>query len=145
MAAAHAPGAARATEEDVAAVAPVDLAQVEADAYWCLSKLLDQIQDHYTFAQRGIQRMVFKLKELVARIDAPLHAHLAYQGLHFIQFAFRWMNWITFDIFDIYPPQCVGSFLSRLLTTTLLPVCVVVVVLGLSLICLLYTSDAADE
>ena len=36
--------------------------QVEADAYWCLSKLLDSIQDHYTFAQPGIQRMVFKLK-----------------------------------------------------------------------------------
>ena len=73
-------------------MAPVDLAQVEADAYWCLSKLLDQIQDHYTFAQPGIQRMVFKLKEIVARIDGPLHAHLAEQGLAFIQFAFRWMN-----------------------------------------------------
>ena len=35
---------------------------MEADAYWCLSKLLDSIQDHYTFAQPGIQRMVFKLK-----------------------------------------------------------------------------------
>ena len=65
---------------------------MEADAYWCLSKLLDSIQDHYTFAQPGIQRMVFKLKEIVARIDAPLHAHLAEQGLSFIQFAFRWMN-----------------------------------------------------
>jgi hypothetical protein len=66
--------------------------QVEADAYWCLSKLLDSIQDHYTFAQPGIQRMVFKLKEIIARIDAPLHAHLQDQGLAFIQFAFRWMN-----------------------------------------------------
>ena len=36
--------------------------------------------------------MVFKLKELIARIDGPLHAHLGEQGLHFIQFAFRWMN-----------------------------------------------------
>lgn len=37
----------------------------EADAYWCLCKLLDGIQDHYTHAQPGIQRTVFRLKELV--------------------------------------------------------------------------------
>ena len=46
--------------------------QAEADSYWCLSTLLDAIQDHYTFAQPGIQRMVFKLSHLVKRIDAPL-------------------------------------------------------------------------
>jgi len=38
---------------------------VEADCYWCLSKLLDSIQDHYTDAQPGIQRTVFRIKELV--------------------------------------------------------------------------------
>jgi hypothetical protein len=27
------------------------------------------MQDHYTFAQPGIQRLVFRLKELVRRID----------------------------------------------------------------------------
>lgn len=68
------------------------LAEVEADCYWCLSKLLDVIQDHYTFAQPGIQRMVFRLREIVQRIDKPLHAHLHAQGVQFIQFAFRWMN-----------------------------------------------------
>lgn len=45
------------------------ISNVEADCYWCLSKLLDGMQDHYTFAQPGIQRLVFKLKELVNRID----------------------------------------------------------------------------
>ena len=33
----------------------------------CLCKLLDGIQDHYTYAQPGIQRTVFRLKELVRR------------------------------------------------------------------------------
>jgi len=80
------------SREDVDQIEPHVLAQVEADSYWCLSKLIDSIQDHYTFAQPGIQRMVFKLKELVARIDSKLHNHLVEQGLHFIQFAFRWMN-----------------------------------------------------
>lgn len=37
----------------------------EADSYWCLCKLLDSIQDHYTHAQPGIQRTVFRLQELV--------------------------------------------------------------------------------
>ena len=38
---------------------------VEADAYFCLCKLLEGIQDHYTYAQPGIQRTVFSIKELV--------------------------------------------------------------------------------
>ena len=88
----HLPRDRPAKPEDVAAMAPATLAEVEADTFWCLSKLIDSIQDHYTFAQPGIQRMVFKLKELTARIDAKLHAHLMEQNLHFIQFAFRWMN-----------------------------------------------------
>lgn len=86
------PDARPATADDVDALPEGALSEIEADAYWCLSKLLDAIQDHYTFAQPGIQRMVFKLSELVARIDAPLHTHLTEQGLQFIQFAFRWMN-----------------------------------------------------
>ncbi|GAB2286576.1 hypothetical protein Dimus_020973 [Dionaea muscipula] len=65
---------------------------IEADCYWCLSKLLDGMQDHYTFAQPGIQRLVFKLKELVWRIDEPVSRHMEEQGLEFLQFAFRWFN-----------------------------------------------------
>ncbi|KAJ9475639.1 GTPase-activating protein GYP1 [Pseudozyma hubeiensis] len=68
------------------------LEAIEADTFWCLSKLLDGIQDNYIFAQPGIQRQVRRLGELVARIDAPLHAHLQEQGVEYMQFAFRWMN-----------------------------------------------------
>ncbi|KAK9804775.1 hypothetical protein WJX72_004752 [[Myrmecia] bisecta] len=65
---------------------------VEADSYWCLCKLLDGIQDHYTYAQPGIQRSIFHLKELVRRIDEPVAQHLDNEGLEFLQFAFRWVN-----------------------------------------------------
>ncbi|RHZ90101.1 hypothetical protein Glove_8g34 [Diversispora epigaea] len=65
---------------------------IEADSFWCLSKLLDGIQDNYTFAQPGIQRQINKLKDLINRIDEPLATHLQEEGLEFIQFAFRWMN-----------------------------------------------------
>ncbi|KAG6920259.1 hypothetical protein DXG01_005028 [Tephrocybe rancida] len=65
---------------------------VEADSFWCLSRLLDGIQDNYIIAQPGIQRSVRRMAELVARIDVPLSAHLASQSVEFMQFAFRWMN-----------------------------------------------------
>ncbi|KAG0296055.1 GTPase-activating protein [Dissophora globulifera] len=68
------------------------LAAIEADSYWCLTKLLDGIQDNYTHAQPGIQRQIVKLRELICRIDAPLAAHLQSEHVEFIQFSFRWMN-----------------------------------------------------
>ncbi len=65
---------------------------VEADSYWCLTKLLDDIQDNYIFAQPGIQRQVGALRDLTMRIDAGLARHLENEGVQFIQFSFRWMN-----------------------------------------------------
>lgn len=65
---------------------------VEADSFWCLTKLLDGIQDNYIYAQPGIQRQVAALRDLTARIDASLAKHLEQEGVEFIQFSFRWMN-----------------------------------------------------
>ncbi|KDD73164.1 hypothetical protein H632_c2468p0, partial [Helicosporidium sp. ATCC 50920] len=80
-----APGAAEQLPEEVLLV-------VEADAYWCLSKLLDGIQDQYTYAQPGIQRALFRMHEVVCRVDGGLAEHLHGQGLEPVQFAFRWIN-----------------------------------------------------
>ena len=77
---------------------------LECDIFWCLSKLLDRIQDNYTFAQPGIQRMVFKLRELIQRIDAPLDAHLDHQSVQYIHFAWRWCHVLLMREF----PMCVG-------------------------------------
>ena len=60
---AHLPGPMQAWQ--VGGLSEEDMLCVEADAYFCLSKLLDGIQDHYTHAQPGIQRTVFSMKELV--------------------------------------------------------------------------------
>ncbi|XP_049879509.1 TBC1 domain family member 22B [Pectinophora gossypiella] len=65
---------------------------IEADSFWCLSKFLDSIQDNYIFAQLGIQYKVNQLKELIRRIDLPLHEHLQSHGVDYLQFSFRWMN-----------------------------------------------------
>ena len=68
------------------------LQNIEADSFWCLTKLLDGIQDNYTFAQPGIQNKVSLLKDLMKRIDFELHQHLETHQVEYLQFAFRWMN-----------------------------------------------------
>lgn len=77
---------------DVSRVPAEVLRNVEADTYWCVSKLLDGIQDNYTFAQPGIQTKVRVLEELVSRIDEQVHRHLEQHEVRYLQFAFRWMN-----------------------------------------------------
>ncbi|TYZ59246.1 hypothetical protein PybrP1_007887 [[Pythium] brassicae (nom. inval.)] len=78
---------------ELAEVSDEALQTVEADSYWCLTKLLDGIQDHYTFAQPGLQRMVQRMEELVHRCDSDLFKHIVErEGVQFVQFAFRWMN-----------------------------------------------------
>jgi len=56
----------------VANLAEASRQHLEADCFWCLSKLLEGIQDNYTFAQPGIQQRISSLKELVSRIDSEL-------------------------------------------------------------------------
>lgn len=76
----------------VARLDPELLRPLEADSFWCMSKLLDGIQDNYTFAQPGIQRQVNQLKDLTSRINCPLHDHLVMHNVEYLQFSFRWMN-----------------------------------------------------
>ena len=68
------------------------LDSVEADSFWCLTKLLDGIQDNYIYAQPGIVRQVNSLRDLTTRIDSGLAKHFESEGIEFMQFSFRWMN-----------------------------------------------------
>uniref|UniRef100_A0AAY4DC30 Rab-GAP TBC domain-containing protein n=1 Tax=Denticeps clupeoides TaxID=299321 RepID=A0AAY4DC30_9TELE len=77
---------------DVSSLREEALRNIEADSFWCMSKLLDGIQDNYTFAQPGIQRKVKALEELVSRIDETVHRHMQQFEVEYLQFAFRWMN-----------------------------------------------------
>uniref|UniRef100_A0A8C5HX37 Rab-GAP TBC domain-containing protein n=1 Tax=Gouania willdenowi TaxID=441366 RepID=A0A8C5HX37_GOUWI len=77
---------------DVSSLQEEALRNIEADSFWCMSKLLDGIQDNYTFAQPGIQKKVKALEELVSRIDESVHRHMHHYEVEYLQFAFRWMN-----------------------------------------------------
>lgn len=79
-------------EWQVDSLSEATVTEVEADSYCCLCRLLEGIQDHYTHAQPGIQRMVFSVRELVRRIDEPISQHMETENLEFLQFSFRWVN-----------------------------------------------------
>lgn len=74
---------------------------VSADCFWCLTKLLDGIQDNYIHSQPGIQRQVSQLRDLVRRIDSGLAKHLNDVQVQFIQFSFRWMNCMLMREFSV--------------------------------------------
>ncbi|RKP09484.1 rab-GTPase-TBC domain-containing protein [Thamnocephalis sphaerospora] len=79
-------------EFDIGELPEEVLTVIEADSFWCMTKLLDGIQDNYTHGQPGIQRQIGRLRELIGRIDAPLAQHLESESVEYIQFSFRWMN-----------------------------------------------------
>ena len=79
-------------EWDLSTLTEDELLEIEADSYWCLCKLLDGIQDHYTYAQPGIQKTLFHVGELITRIESRVAEHFESEGVEYMQFAFRWVN-----------------------------------------------------
>ena len=79
----------------------IDMLAVEADLYWMISKLLQNLQDHYTFSQPGIQRLVIKLELLMKKVDADLMNHLEAEQLPLMQITFRWFNCLLVREFDV--------------------------------------------
>lgn len=77
------------------------LKDVEADTFWCLTKLLEQITDNYIHGQPGILKQVKNLGQLVKRIDQDLYNHFQNENVEFIQFAFRWMNCLLMREFQM--------------------------------------------
>lgn len=77
---------------DVSQIEDKKFKEIESDTFWCFSLFMDFIQDHYTFAQPGIQKMVQKLENIIEKIDHELYAHMKKEKLDFMHFSFRWMN-----------------------------------------------------
>jgi len=79
------------TDEDLMIT---NLDDIEADIYWCMTHFLSGIQDHYTYAQPGIQKMLFQLSVFLDRLDKKTADHIKQEGVEYMQFAFRWINCI---------------------------------------------------
>eukprot|EP00475_Leptophrys_vorax_P022662 TRINITY_DN3087_c0_g1_i6.p1 TRINITY_DN3087_c0_g1~~TRINITY_DN3087_c0_g1_i6.p1 ORF type:complete len:212 (+),score=42.10 TRINITY_DN3087_c0_g1_i6:130-765(+) len=69
-----------------------DWIAIEARTFWCFSRVLETIQDHYTRDQPGIQKKVFHLKQLIDQIDPSINTYLEDIGLTYHTFAYLWMN-----------------------------------------------------
>ncbi|KAL7712803.1 Rab-GAP TBC domain-containing protein [Entamoeba marina] len=70
----------------------IQLKNVEADTYWCLSLLLENVQDHYTSSQHKIFEQLNVMKQLLAKVNTDLYQHFIDKNVEYFQFAFRWFN-----------------------------------------------------
>ena len=79
-----------------------DMLNAEADTFWCLSKLIDDIQDNYTDLQPGVHKIINKMKALIQQADPDVLKHLEDLEIDFITFAYRWVSCYLTREFDIY-------------------------------------------
>jgi hypothetical protein len=68
------------------------LAEIEADCYFCFSKVLDGLQDCFTKGQPGIYRMLEMLGRVVRVVNPGFADWMDKQEIAYEEFAFRWMN-----------------------------------------------------
>ncbi|XP_036063502.1 TBC1 domain family member 22A [Onychomys torridus] len=74
-------------EVDVSSVPEEVLRNIEADTYWCMSKLLDGIQGQPIITSYGPDCL-----PATAAWLKRVHRHLDGHEVQYLQFAFRWMN-----------------------------------------------------
>lgn len=51
------------------------LKNIEADSYWCFTKILNEVLDNYTTTWPGIQKSFLTIKEILNRVDPELFHH----------------------------------------------------------------------
>jgi hypothetical protein len=78
------------------------LIKVEADVFWCLSKLVDDVQDNYTEMQPGVHKIIFKMKKLIEQADPEVLTHLDNLDINFMDFAYRWVSCYLTREFTMY-------------------------------------------
>jgi hypothetical protein len=86
---------------DLSSVAEDALREIEADCFWCFSKLLDGLQDLYTKDQPGLYKMLDALASVVDRVDPRLGAWIHSEEIQYQEFAFRWMNCLLVREFSV--------------------------------------------
>ena len=87
--------------EDLREIPQDKLKEIEADCFWCFSKLLDGLQDLYTKDQPGLYRMLDSLRTVIERVDPQLDKQIKDEDIQYQEFAFRWMNCLLVREFSI--------------------------------------------
>lgn len=68
------------------------LNNIEADCFWCFSRLMDGIQDVYTRDQPGMHRMIKNLDKVVSSTSLELSNWMKKEQINYINFTVRWFN-----------------------------------------------------
>lgn len=75
--------------------------EIEADCFWCFSKLLDGLQDLYTKDQPGLYKILENIKNVIDRVNPDLALHIAQEDIQYQEFAFRWVNCLLVREFSV--------------------------------------------
>jgi hypothetical protein len=78
------------------------LHEVEADTYWCLTKMVEPIIENYTTSQPLVTKSLSRIEEVVKRLDAELLDHFAKENVIISQFAFRWLFCLLIREFPLH-------------------------------------------
>lgn len=78
-----------------------ELKIIEADCFWCFSKLLDNLQDVYTKDQPGLYKMLDSLASIIDRVNPELSHHIQSEEIQYQEFAFRWINCLLVREFSL--------------------------------------------
>lgn len=77
------------------------LNSIEADCFWCFSRLMDGIQDVYTRDQPGIHRMIKNLDKVVSSTSPDLSNWIKKEHINYINFTIRWFNCLVVREFKL--------------------------------------------
>eukprot|EP01063_Lacrimia_lanifica_P020522 TRINITY_DN27817_c0_g1_i1.p1 TRINITY_DN27817_c0_g1~~TRINITY_DN27817_c0_g1_i1.p1 ORF type:complete len:487 (+),score=178.09 TRINITY_DN27817_c0_g1_i1:156-1616(+) len=75
----------------VAALSADVVENVEGDVFWGFTALVQNIQDHFTEGQVGIQSKLAALQDLLRKVNPQLHHHLEAQRVAMADFGFKWV------------------------------------------------------
>ncbi|CAD8061582.1 unnamed protein product [Paramecium primaurelia] len=78
------------------------LLDIEADIYWCLCKIIENIQDYFIHNQPGVSLAYEKIKNILNTIDPTILAYFQQQQIDFNHFAFRWVICLLVREFPLY-------------------------------------------
>ncbi|CCW63643.1 unnamed protein product [Phytomonas sp. EM1] len=68
------------------------LLQIEADTYWCTSRMLSLLQDNYVPGQIGLFKCATHLETILAKADPELMAFLNEGGVRLFDSCFQWLH-----------------------------------------------------
>ena len=81
---------------------PQKLKNAEADVYWCLARVIDDVADNFIEGQPGIHKTISKMQKLIEQKEAALLKSLDEMDIKFMDFAYRWTHCYLMREFDIY-------------------------------------------